>query len=224
MKLGTTVLVIWAGLDFFVGVTARSFCRVYDGGRLICLGASRETVFQGFKRQLATSYSIRISDSEINPLGTEEWSALRHAGEIYFTSTDVDQLPAVGFESFPCLSTLDMRHSKIEVIPQGAFPRTVNASLFRCPNSNFNTPESKLQRLDLINNRIHTIEDNSLMAPHLQYLDLRNNSIKCIDGKFRFLAVTEIGGGSLGVTAGPRTNCSARGLVSLGVVSVESCV
>ncbi|GFR78765.1 leucine-rich repeats and immunoglobulin-like domains protein 2 [Elysia marginata] len=224
MKLGTTVLVIWAGLDFFVGVTARSYCRVHDGGRLICLGASRETIFQGFKRQLATSYSIRIYDSEINPLGTEEWSALRHAAHIYFSSTDVDQLPAAGFESFPCLSALDIRNSFIAVIPQGAFPRTVNASLFRCPNSNINTSESKLQRLDIINNRIHTIEDNSLMAPHLQFLDLRNNSIKCIDGKFRFLSVTEIGRGSRGLTAGPRLNCSSRGLVSLGVVSVESCV
>ncbi|GFR62997.1 hypothetical protein ElyMa_001884400 [Elysia marginata] len=32
--------------------------------------------------------------------------------------------------------------------------------------------------------------------------------------------VTEIGGGSRGLTAGPRLNCSARGLVSLRVVSV----
>ncbi|GFR93293.1 hypothetical protein ElyMa_000888600 [Elysia marginata] len=38
--------------------------------------------------------------------------------------------------------------------------------------------------------------------------------------------VTEIiGGGSRGLTAGPRLNCSSRGLVSLGVISVvESCV
>ncbi|GFR93077.1 hypothetical protein ElyMa_002633400 [Elysia marginata] len=38
-------------------------------------------------------------------------------------------------------------------------------------------------------------------------------------------AVTEIGEGSRGLTAGLRLNCSSRGLVSLGVVSVvESCV
>ncbi|GFR86042.1 zinc finger protein [Elysia marginata] len=99
-------------------------------------------------------------------------------------STDVDQLLAAGFESFPCLSKLVITNSFIKVIPQGAFPRTVNASLFRCSKSNSNTPKSKLQELDLKINRIHTIEDNSLMAPHLQWLDLSNKSIKCIDGKF----------------------------------------
>ncbi|GFS16011.1 leucine-rich repeat and fibronectin type-III domain-containing protein 4 [Elysia marginata] len=188
MKLGTTVLVIWAGLDFFVGVSAQNYCSKINDRLLACSRASRENIFEGFKRQLASSYSVEFSNCDIKPLGTEEWSALRHAVHIDFSYTDVDQLPVLGFKNFPCLWTLSITNSFIEVIPQGAFPRTVNASLFRCPESDFNTPESELQELDLKSNRIHTIEDNSLMAPNLFSLDLSNNSIKCIDGKFRFLS------------------------------------
>ncbi|GFS17007.1 hypothetical protein ElyMa_001486900 [Elysia marginata] len=51
------------------------------------------------------------------------------------------------------------------------------------------------------------------------------NVVKLVTFDPELRAVAEIGEGSRGLTAGRRLNCSSRGLVSLGVVSVvESCV
>ncbi|GFR94649.1 hypothetical protein ElyMa_002673200 [Elysia marginata] len=53
----------------------------------------------------------------------------------------------------------------------------------------------------------------------------KNTVVKLVTFDPVLRAVTEIGEGSRGLTAGLRLNCSSRGLVSLGVVSVvESCV
>ncbi|GFR60852.1 leucine-rich repeat-containing protein 70 [Elysia marginata] len=187
MKLLTAVLVLWVGAHFTASVTSSETCTTGRETHYIeCDNVSRESIFNG-THPLTQYDHFLIENSDIDPLGTKEWSALSHAVEIDIEETDLKDLPAVGFKNFPCLRSLIITNSLIEVIPRGTFPNTIDATDSHCSNDG-STTESRLDFLVLGNNRIHTIEDNSLMAASLKTLYLYNNNIKDIGGKFKFLS------------------------------------
>ncbi|GFS07967.1 leucine-rich repeats and immunoglobulin-like domains protein 2 [Elysia marginata] len=182
MKLQTTVLVLCVGAHFTATVSSGETCEVR--GNSVYDHASRDTIFNGI-HPLTDFSSITIRDSKIDPLCPEEWTDLSHAAEIYIGETDLKELPAAGFGNFLCLKSLHITDSLIEVITRKAFPVVTKVSY--CYNDG-TTTDSKLVFLNLKNNRIHTIEDNSLMAASLKTLYLNNNKIKNIAGKFKFLS------------------------------------
>ncbi|GFS07963.1 leucine-rich repeat-containing protein 15 [Elysia marginata] len=187
MKLQTTVLVLWVGAHFTASVTSGEICKVRGNSEgVLYHHASRETIFNG-THSLTPYNRIEIRDSNIDPLGPGEWSALSHAVIINIIKTDLKELPTSGFGNFPCLWLLRITYSFIEVIPPGAFPNTIDTKVSHCYNDG-TTTDSKLEYLDLGNNTIHTIKDNSLMAASLKTLYLNDNKIKDIAGKFKFLS------------------------------------
>ncbi|GFS08057.1 leucine rich repeat containing 15 [Elysia marginata] len=187
MKLQTTVLVLWVGAHFIASVTSGETCKeVGNSEGVVYDNASHETIFNG--THPLTAYNIiSIMDTNIDRLRPGEWTALSHAVEIYIGLTDLKELPAAGFGNFTCLWWLTITNSLIKVIPQGAFPNTIDATDSHC-SDNGTTTDSKLAYLDLGNNTIRTIEDNSLMAASLKTLYLNDNKIKDIAGKFKFLS------------------------------------
>ena len=121
------------------------------------------------------------------PFGPAQCSAFRNAMSVKLYRTDLKEVPAGCFDNFQHLGDLDLSNNAIEVIREGAFPNIIKLQHGKDSGQN-SSIKSKISELDLENNKIHTIEDNALMAESLETLILRLNKIKDIYTKFKHLS------------------------------------
>ena len=84
-------------------------------------------------------------------------------------------------------STLINLVSHQTLVRQGAIPNILKLQHGKDPGQNSGI-KSKLKRLSLFDNEIHTIEDNAFMAESLERLRLRMNKIKDIANRFKHLS------------------------------------
>ena len=121
------------------------------------------------------------------PFGPKQCSAFNNARDVFFYFTDLNEIPVGCFDSFEHLEYLGLFANPIEVVREGTFPNILKLQHGKDSGQNSGN-KSKLNSLDLSDNKIHTIEDNASMAESLESLNLEGNKIKDIANKFKHLS------------------------------------
>ena len=157
-----------------------------SGNYVECDGVPRRNIFNGSKL-VKDHGNIRIENTKVMPIGPAQCSAFNNAEYVYFHGTDLNEVPAGCFDSFQHLDKLGFTSNPIKVVRQGAIPNILKLQHGKDPGQNSGI-KSKLKRLSLFDNEIHTIEDNAFMAESLERLRLRMNKIKDIANRFKHLS------------------------------------
>ena len=194
MKFLVLLLVVWVGDISCSSVSDSRYCQVErigmyeysDEAVVWCDGVPRSNIFNG--SDLLNGHDIiSILNTKVVPLGPTQCCTFSDAKIVIVLHTDLKELPQGCFDSFPYLEELDLGWNSIEVIPKEAFPSTVNVQRTgHC--GHIASIWSPIRRLILRSNKVHTIEDDSLKASSLKYLDLSDNNIRDIDNKFKDLS------------------------------------
>ena len=102
-------------------------------------------------------------------------------------ANEIEHLNKDSFVGLISLRHLDLSSNPIEVVREGTFPNILKLQHGKDSGQN-SSIKSKLNSLDLSDNKIHTIEDNAFMAESLEILNLQSNKIKDTANKFKHLS------------------------------------